>query len=50
MKNLIKGKIKKLEAEFKAYRFRNGQYFDRVLYKLLDKYGLTLDEFYEGRK
>ena len=41
----------RLREEWNKHRFRKGEYFDRYLYRLLDKYDLSLDEYYRfGRE
>lgn len=37
-----------VDDQFSKHKFREGEYYDRYLTKLLDKNGLDLDEYYWG--
>ena len=46
----LKDKVKKLKEEFRAWAKNpknKGKYFDKKLYKLLDKYDLELEDYYK---
>jgi len=46
----ITGKTKAIKIDFQKHKFRPGEYYDRYLYKLLEKYDLTLSEYYAGNE
>ncbi len=43
----VERRVKLLEKEWERHKFREGEYFDRYLYKLLKKYDLSLEEYYK---
>jgi len=39
-----------IDADFAKHKFRPGEYYDRYLTKLLNKYAIALKEYYWGCK
>jgi hypothetical protein len=46
----IKEKTKQLEHDWNGHKFRRGEYYDRYLSALLNKYCLTLAEYRAGKE
>jgi len=42
-------RLKLLDKEWDEHKWRKGEYYDKFLYKLLDKYDLSLDDYYESK-
>ena len=45
----LKRRASLVSREFESHKFHPGEYYDRFLYKILKKYKLSLEEYYQHR-
>jgi len=43
-------RLELMQREWDNHKFREGEYFDRYLWKLLKKYDLDLDYYYQNKR
>ena len=46
----ILSKSNLIDLDFENHKFRDGEYYDRYLNRLLKKHGMTLTEYYAGHE